>query len=84
MGNYDINFDHDNGHLVNLGGRAFIASATPWFFTVGIFHFLQPYCVTSNNHSDAALRPRHLEQKLDLSHGELALCHSLGTDHPTA
>lgn len=43
MGNYDINFDHDNGHLVNLGGRAFIASATPWFFTVNIIYFLQPY-----------------------------------------
>ncbi|KDQ19482.1 glycoside hydrolase family 71 protein [Botryobasidium botryosum FD-172 SS1] len=33
MGNWDINFDFDNGHLNNLGGRAFIASATPAFFT---------------------------------------------------
>ncbi|KAL0951577.1 hypothetical protein HGRIS_008259 [Hohenbuehelia grisea] len=33
MGNYDINFDSDNGYLNNLGGRAYMGAVSPWFFT---------------------------------------------------
>ncbi|KAG9222501.1 hypothetical protein CCMSSC00406_0002836 [Pleurotus cornucopiae] len=33
MGNYDVDFESDNGYLSNLGGRAFMGAVSPWFFT---------------------------------------------------
>jgi hypothetical protein len=34
MGNDKINFDSDNNYIRNLQGRTYMASVSPWFFTV--------------------------------------------------
>jgi glucan endo-1,3-alpha-glucosidase len=34
MGDYDISFEPDNSYISNLGGRSYMASVSPWFFTV--------------------------------------------------
>ncbi|KAJ7449258.1 glycoside hydrolase family 71 protein [Mycena latifolia] len=33
MGNYDVSFDSDSLYLSKLGGRSYMASVSPWFFT---------------------------------------------------
>jgi hypothetical protein len=36
MGDYDISFAPDNDYISGLNGKTYMATASPWFFTVSI------------------------------------------------
>lgn len=81
MGNYDVDFESDNGYLSNLGGRAFMGAISPWFFTVSCC-VSRCFLFYSKTHLLAsALRSGIIQQELDLPIGRLAFFSAMGGHH---